>query len=230
MTTKMVTQKDYQGNKEKLPADVYTQHLKCKKCGETRYYKQADAFQVKPAGLCKPCIAEERRSRRRKARAKVKPAKPAKKVEPKKAAPKAAPKKAATKAAEPKKRGRPKKVKEEVTLPIPEGRTTPIPTKDFKQAEPAPKVEPKKEEPVKEVVKRESTEIVEGPMPDNRDYTNRFGIKSESSDKIYVVSQDKRTGEWKCSCRGWIHHRKCKHLASLRDLIASKEEHKKIEE
>jgi hypothetical protein len=49
-------------------------------------------------------------------------------------------------------------------------------------------------------------------LPDNDQWQNRFEIHSESSSRIYVVSQNKKTQKWGCSCPGWIRHRKCKHL------------------
>lgn len=52
-------------------------------------------------------------------------------------------------------------------------------------------------------------------LEDNSQWTNRFKIRSESSGDIYIVSQNKAKRHWACSCRGWIIHRKCKHLAAL---------------
>jgi len=52
-------------------------------------------------------------------------------------------------------------------------------------------------------------------LPDNVQWENRFEIKSESSDALYVIAQHKTNRHWACSCRGWIRHRKCKHLQSL---------------
>jgi hypothetical protein len=49
-------------------------------------------------------------------------------------------------------------------------------------------------------------------LPDNERYTNRLGIRSSSSTRLYVVAQSRRTGQWSCSCPGWISHRHCKHL------------------
>lgn len=57
-------------------------------------------------------------------------------------------------------------------------------------------------------------------LPDNDQWTNRFEIESESSDRIYIVSQNKKTYEWGCSCPGWRTRRKCKHLAVL-NLLGS---------
>jgi len=52
-------------------------------------------------------------------------------------------------------------------------------------------------------------------MPDNKDYTNRFEIRSETSNSIYLVAQHKTKRYWTCSCMGWIRYRKCKHLGAL---------------
>lgn len=52
-------------------------------------------------------------------------------------------------------------------------------------------------------------------LEDNAQWTNRFEVRSESSDRAYVVSQHKKKGHWGCSCPGWRTRRKCKHLASM---------------
>lgn len=52
-------------------------------------------------------------------------------------------------------------------------------------------------------------------LPDNGQWTNRFQIRSESSNRIYIVAQNKSKRHFGCSCKGWIFHRKCKHLAAL---------------
>jgi hypothetical protein len=62
------------------------------------------------------------------------------------------------------------------------------------------------------VVRRPPGSIV---LPDNSQYTNRFEIKSQSSDAIYTVAQSKTGRWWACSCLGWIRHKKCKHLDAL---------------
>jgi len=51
--------------------------------------------------------------------------------------------------------------------------------------------------------------------PDNAQWTNRFEIKSESSDRLYRIAQNKNRGYWACSCPGWISRRNCKHLRAL---------------
>jgi hypothetical protein len=52
-------------------------------------------------------------------------------------------------------------------------------------------------------------------LPDNKQFTNRFGIHSESSDRVYIVAQHKTGRWWSCGCFGFIRHRYCKHLAAL---------------
>ncbi len=49
-------------------------------------------------------------------------------------------------------------------------------------------------------------------LPDNAQWTNRFEIRSSSSNRIYVVAMNKATGKWGCSCPGYCSKRKCKHL------------------
>ncbi len=52
-------------------------------------------------------------------------------------------------------------------------------------------------------------------LPDTEAYINRFEIKSETSDRIYIVAQSRTGRWWSCSCNGWLRHKKCKHLAAL---------------
>lgn len=52
-------------------------------------------------------------------------------------------------------------------------------------------------------------------LPDNDQWTNRFEIKSESSNRVYIIAQHKSKGHWGCSCPGWRTRRKCKHLTAL---------------
>lgn len=50
-------------------------------------------------------------------------------------------------------------------------------------------------------------------------WTNQTEIKSESSSRIYIVSEKVNDGiptdTWGCSCPGWKSHGKCKHLAVM---------------
>ena len=54
-------------------------------------------------------------------------------------------------------------------------------------------------------------------LPDKGDgWINRFEIKSESSDRLYTVSQNTKQGHrWECSCPAWRTRRKCKHLETM---------------
>jgi len=52
-------------------------------------------------------------------------------------------------------------------------------------------------------------------LPDNDQWTNRFEIRSETSDRVYTIAQNRKKGHWGCSCPAWRTRRKCKHLKSL---------------
>lgn len=52
-------------------------------------------------------------------------------------------------------------------------------------------------------------------LPDNKVWTNRFDIKSESSNRLYRIAQNKTKRYWACSCPAWITRRECKHLRAL---------------
>ena len=53
-------------------------------------------------------------------------------------------------------------------------------------------------------------------LPDNGDWTNRFEIRSQSSNAIYRIAQNKTGRYWGCSCPSWIYRgRDCKHLRTL---------------
>ena len=52
-------------------------------------------------------------------------------------------------------------------------------------------------------------------LPDNAQWTNRFEIRSSSSNRIYIVAQNIDKGHMGCSCPGWRTRRNCKHLTSL---------------
>ena len=51
-------------------------------------------------------------------------------------------------------------------------------------------------------------------LPDNTLWQNRFEIRSETSNRIYIVSQNKSSLNWACSCPGYVRHRVCKHLTN----------------
>ena len=52
-------------------------------------------------------------------------------------------------------------------------------------------------------------------LPDNAQWKNRFEIKSSSSNRVYIISQNIANGHMGCSCPGWRSRRSCKHLSAL---------------
>lgn len=66
-------------------------------------------------------------------------------------------------------------------------------------------------------------ETIEAPsnavqiFADTPRYKCRFTIRSESSDRLYMVSFDAAPGAcwWVCSCPGCIRHGGCKHLDAM---------------
>lgn len=52
-------------------------------------------------------------------------------------------------------------------------------------------------------------------LPDNDQWENRFEIRSESSNRVYVVSQNIKKRHWGCSCPSWRTRRTCKHLQAI---------------
>lgn len=58
-------------------------------------------------------------------------------------------------------------------------------------------------------------------LDDNAQWTNRFQVKSRTSDSLYVIAQQRTDGTWGCSCPGWRHHRKCKHLTDVLGRLAA---------
>jgi hypothetical protein len=58
-------------------------------------------------------------------------------------------------------------------------------------------------------------------LPDNVVWKYRMEIKSETSDRIYIVAQRKTDGAWACSCMGWIRFRHCKHLQAMKPALAA---------
>lgn len=53
------------------------------------------------------------------------------------------------------------------------------------------------------------------PPPDDKQWHNKFFVRSENSDNLYVVSQHRNGGYWGCSCAGWRIHKKCKHILAM---------------
>lgn len=58
-------------------------------------------------------------------------------------------------------------------------------------------------------------------MPDNKVWHNRFTVESQTSSSVYTVAQRNTDDTWGCSCRGWIHHRRCKHLTDILSRLAA---------
>lgn len=56
-------------------------------------------------------------------------------------------------------------------------------------------------------------------LPESKQWKNRFEVRSETSNRLYVIAQNKTTGKWGCSCPGWIVHRHCKHLKAVETVI-----------
>ncbi len=52
-------------------------------------------------------------------------------------------------------------------------------------------------------------------LPDNNQWQHRFEIRSETSNRVYVVAQNKAKKYWGCSCPGWRTRRNCKHLTAM---------------
>jgi hypothetical protein len=52
-------------------------------------------------------------------------------------------------------------------------------------------------------------------LPDKGAWTNRFEVRSSSSNRVYVIAQSKTGRHWGCSCPGWCNRRTCKHLTAL---------------
>jgi hypothetical protein len=52
-------------------------------------------------------------------------------------------------------------------------------------------------------------------LPDNDQWQLRFEVKSETSDRIYIISQNKKKKHWGCSCFAYRRYRKCKHLQAI---------------
>lgn len=69
-------------------------------------------------------------------------------------------------------------------------------------------------------IEKIATEIGSTLLPDNKQWTNRFQIKSGSSDRLYVIAQQREDETWGCSCPGWRHHRRCKHLTDVLRRLA----------
>jgi len=62
-------------------------------------------------------------------------------------------------------------------------------------------------------------------LEDTDTHHHRFHVCSESSDRLYLVSQAVSSGEWQCGCPDWIfRHGKqknylCKHLRAIHPAL-----------
>ena len=52
-------------------------------------------------------------------------------------------------------------------------------------------------------------------LPDNDKWQFRMEIHSETSDRVYIIAQNKDKKHWACSCMGWKRYRHCKHLTAI---------------
>jgi len=60
-------------------------------------------------------------------------------------------------------------------------------------------------------------------LPDTKGWINRFEVESETSNRVYIIAQRSNLSEWGCSCMAWKRYRHCKHLASVKPMIAAAE-------
>jgi len=58
-------------------------------------------------------------------------------------------------------------------------------------------------------------------MPDNDQWVNRFTVRSDTKDAVYVVAQRRSDGTWGCGCWAWKRHRRCKHLGRILERLAA---------
>lgn len=56
---------------------------------------------------------------------------------------------------------------------------------------------------------------VKHKLEDNALWMNRFEIKSETSNRIYVIAQNKNKKHMGCSCPSWRIRRECRHLKAI---------------
>lgn len=52
-------------------------------------------------------------------------------------------------------------------------------------------------------------------LPSNDQWENRFEVKSETSNRIYIIAQNKKKRHWGCSCPAYRRYRHCKHLEAI---------------
>jgi hypothetical protein len=49
-------------------------------------------------------------------------------------------------------------------------------------------------------------------LPENSQWCERFSIRSESSNRLYIIAKNKKSGKYGCSCPSYRVRRWCKHL------------------
>lgn len=52
-------------------------------------------------------------------------------------------------------------------------------------------------------------------LPDSDQWEKRFEIHSETSNRIYVIAQNRKRRHWGCSCPAYRTRRRCKHLEEI---------------
>ncbi|MGE9310460.1 hypothetical protein ACLOAU_02385 [Niabella sp. CJ426] len=52
-------------------------------------------------------------------------------------------------------------------------------------------------------------------LPDTDQWQFRFNVRSETSNRLYTIAQNKRKRHWGCSCPAWKRYRHCKHLDAI---------------
>lgn len=76
----------------------------------------------------------------------------------------------------------------------------------------------KKQEYLGETMARTIYILGANRLPDERGWTNRFKIVSNSSGSVYIIAQHEKGRYWGCSCRGYTTRplvRNCTHLKQL---------------
>jgi hypothetical protein len=69
-------------------------------------------------------------------------------------------------------------------------------------------------------IKRILNEVSAKLLPDTATHKHRIEIRSETSNKIYIVSKrNTNVKQWECSCKGWIFHRHCKHINAMSGVL-----------
>ena len=71
-------------------------------------------------------------------------------------------------------------------------------------------VEKKQKITVKPKLKAVGSKVI-GKLPEHATHDNRTMVQGDSGNK-YIMARRKSSGNYECSCPGWIYHRKCKHM------------------